>query len=137
MDVGIDQAGHQRAIAEVNNLRIGGMLDRCAGFHDALALNENIRGRDEAGVFDIEHVGGVENDRTRFCSLRLRRKQQDEPSQQGNRRENKKSAVHIAAMVGQERLAGQQVSRPGFARLAPSLYSLQRSGRDSSSHGTI
>ena len=41
MDVGVDQSGQQRPIAEVDHLRASRMLDRRADFDDAFALNKN------------------------------------------------------------------------------------------------
>ncbi len=38
MDVGVDQAGHQRGVAEIDGLRAGGMGDGGAGGDDLLAF---------------------------------------------------------------------------------------------------
>ena len=62
MDVSVDQAGEQGAVAEVDNIGSGGMLDRGSDLEDAVALNQNFGGRDDLAGLHAEQTGGVEND---------------------------------------------------------------------------
>ena len=41
MDVRVDQAGHERRIAQVNRLRIGGMRHRLARLRDFVAADQD------------------------------------------------------------------------------------------------
>ncbi len=44
MDVSVDQAGHQRGVAEVDFLCVRGMRYRWTGFHDTVPSNEDFSG---------------------------------------------------------------------------------------------
>jgi hypothetical protein len=61
MDVGIDQAGQEGAIAQVDGLCAGGMGYGGAGFNDAVALDEDFGGSDDSAGFDIQQACGVED----------------------------------------------------------------------------
>jgi hypothetical protein len=61
VDVHVNQAGHQRGVAEINYLRSRWMRDGCADFGDAFALDEDFTGRDDATGFDIEKARGVKD----------------------------------------------------------------------------
>ena len=61
MDVGVDEAGHQGGVTEVDDFCVRGMRNAGAGGANAFALDEDFAGRDEAAVLDVEQVGGVEN----------------------------------------------------------------------------
>ncbi len=67
MDVGVDQAGHQRRVAEIDGLRPGGMGDGGAGGNDLLSFNQDLSGGNDAAAFDIEQARGMENDGVRGC----------------------------------------------------------------------
>ena len=58
----VDQAGQQRAIAQVDDLRAGRMGDRGAGFDDAVVLHQHLTGRKIAPGFDIQHARRVQHD---------------------------------------------------------------------------
>jgi len=68
VDVDIDQAGQQSAIAEIDGLRAIGMSDFSAGFDDAISADENFAGAQHPARLHIQQVGGVKN---RGC-LRVR-----------------------------------------------------------------
>ena len=62
MDVGVDQAGQQGAVAEIDDFGAGGMRDGGADFGDAVALDEDFAGRNDFAGFDFEEARGVEDD---------------------------------------------------------------------------
>jgi len=66
MDVGVDESGHEGAVAEIDDGGSGGMGDAGAGLGNAVSADENFAGSDEGAVVDIEQMGGVED-----CYLRL------------------------------------------------------------------
>jgi hypothetical protein len=67
----IYQAGHERAVAQINYFRAVGMRNGRAGFRDTITLDEHFAGRDDAAGFDIEQARGVENGRVRGSGPRL------------------------------------------------------------------
>ena len=62
MHVGVDQAGHQRRIAQVDGLRPGGVGDGRAGGNNLLSFDQHFSRRNNTPAFDIEQARGVEND---------------------------------------------------------------------------
>lgn len=63
MDVRVDEAGHQRGVAEIDDRSAIGMRDVLAGFADVVADDENLAwGVDLAGG-DVEDAGRVQNGR--------------------------------------------------------------------------
>ncbi len=62
VDVGVDEAGHEGAVAEVDDLCAGGVGYVLADGGDAVAGDEDLGGGEEAAGGDVEHVGGVEDD---------------------------------------------------------------------------
>jgi len=69
VNVGIDESGHERDVAEVDGFGASGMRDGGSGFDDLVALDEDFAGRDHASVRDIEQARGVKNDRMRRLGL--------------------------------------------------------------------
>ena len=61
MDVRIDEAGHQGAIAEVDHFRTGWPLHRRSGFDDPVTLNENLARLHDLAGFNVEETGGVKH----------------------------------------------------------------------------
>ena len=51
VDVRVDQAGQQRAVAQVDGFSARRMRDRGAGFHDAIAADQHLAGSDDACRF--------------------------------------------------------------------------------------
>lgn len=68
MNVGIDQTWHQRGVAEVQNLRIGGMLDSRADLNDARALHQDFPGAEYLAGVDFQKTGSVQDDRRSWRS---------------------------------------------------------------------
>ena len=66
MDVRVNQAGHERDVAEVNYFRAARMRDGCANFGDARSLDKNFAGRDNFAGLDIE----VDGRREGWCRVR-------------------------------------------------------------------
>ncbi len=62
VDVGVDEAGHEGAVAEVDDLGTGGVGDVRGDLGDAVAGDEDLGGGDEAAGGDVEHVGGAQDD---------------------------------------------------------------------------
>jgi hypothetical protein len=62
----VDQAGHEGAIAKVDDLGAGGTGDSGADFGNALTLNEDLPGRSCFPGFEIEYAGSPEDDRRRL-----------------------------------------------------------------------
>ena len=71
MDVGIDQAGHQGGVAQIDGLGSSGMVDGGAGGDDLLPFDQHLSGGKHAAGFDVEQARGMENDRVR-CGGSLR-----------------------------------------------------------------
>ncbi len=65
MDMRVDQAGEQRAVAKIDDLRARGMGDGRAHFDDAFAAHQHFAGRDNAAGFDIDQARGVKYDGAR------------------------------------------------------------------------
>jgi len=78
VDVGVDEAGEERGVAEIDDLGGGGMRNRGANFNDAFALDENFAGSDDFAGFDVEEAGGVENDGLWGVGLRKRRRRKEQ-----------------------------------------------------------
>ena len=62
MDVGVDEAGEQSGVAEVDDLCALRMVDGCADGADAVALDEDFAGAEECAGIDLEQARGVEHD---------------------------------------------------------------------------
>ena len=62
MHVGIDEARHQRAVAEVDHLGSARPRHGRAGGCNALALDEHFAGSQEAAGVDFEQMRGVQHD---------------------------------------------------------------------------
>jgi hypothetical protein len=57
----VDEAGHERGVAEVDNLRSGRMRDVCAGFDDAVPGDQDLAGSEDFAGGDIEDARGVQH----------------------------------------------------------------------------
>ena len=68
MDVGVDEAGEQRCVAEVDDVCALRMIDGSADGADAVALDENLAGAEEDAGVNLKQAGGVEDD-GRGCGL--------------------------------------------------------------------
>jgi hypothetical protein len=62
VDVGVDQARHQRGVAKVDGLRSGGVGHGGAGGNNLVPLHQDLSRRNNASGFDIEQARGMEND---------------------------------------------------------------------------
>jgi hypothetical protein len=62
MDVGIDQAGKQGAVAEVDDSGALGMIDRGADGANAIAFDKNFAGPEQGSGINLEQARGVEDD---------------------------------------------------------------------------
>lgn len=60
--MGIDETRHEGGLAEVEDLGVGRVGDMGPGLDDAFTLDEDLARRNQAGIADVEKVGGVEND---------------------------------------------------------------------------
>src|SRR5215475_13627286 len=56
VDVGVNEAGEKRDIAEIESLRGGRMFDRGANFDDAVAADQDFAGRKNFAGFDLEEA---------------------------------------------------------------------------------
>ena len=56
------RSGHQRAVAQVDDLRAGRMRHRRAGGADAGAFDQHFARADDAARVDLEESRGVEDD---------------------------------------------------------------------------
>ena len=61
MHVRVNQAGHERQVAEIKQGGTLGMRDRGTGLHNAIAADEKFAGSDEHALFDIHQVRGVQD----------------------------------------------------------------------------
>ena len=77
MDVRIDEAGHERGVAQLDSLRARGMRDARPGRHYAVSLNQNLPGRIDPARADIENARRPQNDRA-LRRLRVQRPRQAE-----------------------------------------------------------
>ena len=68
MHVRVDQSGHQRYVAEVDDLRALRMVNRRTDRLDPLAFNQNFAGAENVAGIDLEQPSGVEDD-GRGCRL--------------------------------------------------------------------
>ena len=62
MDMGVDEAGEQSRVAEVDDLGVLRVIDGCAYSADAVALNENFAGAEEDAGINLKQACGVEDD---------------------------------------------------------------------------
>jgi hypothetical protein len=62
MHVGVDQAGEQRDVAEVDDFGALRMVDRCADGANAVAFDQDFAGLEEGAGVDLEQARGVEDD---------------------------------------------------------------------------
>jgi hypothetical protein len=74
MDVSVNQAGKQRAIAQVYYLSAGGMLHRGSNLEDPFIPNQNFCRLEHAPGLHVEETGGVQHNRMRWNRLRLSRR---------------------------------------------------------------
>jgi len=95
MDVGIDQAGHERPVPEIDDLDVGWTLDRRSHFDNVVALNKNFSRLDDLAGFNVEQPGSMKKDRMRCGGSGLRGRGpawQETPYND----ENKDSVAHMA-----------------------------------------
>ena len=69
MHVRVDEAGHERGVAEVDDLRAGGMRDVRSGLGDAVARNQDFARREDFAGGDIEDARGVQYGLRGWCWL--------------------------------------------------------------------
>jgi hypothetical protein len=70
VDVRINEAGKERHITKVDDLRALGVVHRHADRLDSVALDENLTRLKHGSGVDLEQAGGVKNDGWRgVCSL--------------------------------------------------------------------
>ena len=62
MDVSVNQAGKQRAIAQIDYLGAGGMFHRRSELDDAFILNQDFCGLEYAAGSHVEETSRVQND---------------------------------------------------------------------------
>jgi hypothetical protein len=73
MHVGVDQAGHQGRVAEIDGLGSRGMGHGRAGGNDLVSFDQDLSGGQHASALDIEQARSMENEGVRGCgSLRRR-----------------------------------------------------------------
>jgi hypothetical protein len=65
MNVGVDQSGHEGAVAEIDDFCAGRALNRNSYRDNAIALHQNFAGLEQTSVLDIQQTGGVKNDGAR------------------------------------------------------------------------
>jgi hypothetical protein len=65
MDVRVDEAGKQGAVAEVDDFRALRMKDRRADGADAVALDQNFARLKQGSGFHLEQARGVQDDGSR------------------------------------------------------------------------
>ena len=70
MHVRVDQAGQQRGIAEIDDLRALRMIDRRSHRLDALALDQNLAGLEHVSGIDLKQPRRVQHDGRRGRLLR-------------------------------------------------------------------
>ena len=97
MDVGVDEAGEKRRVAEIDGFGANGMRDRLADGRDAVAFDENFAGSDDFSEFDVEQARGVEDDRVR--GLRLGAPGCDEKKRDERECGEAAEADHFGAMI--------------------------------------
>ena len=84
MHVGVDQAGQQRGVAEIDDLRAGGMRDGRADGGDAIALDQDFAGRRDVAGFDVEQARGMQDDGARGLRGRENRRRSEEREDGGS-----------------------------------------------------
>ena len=63
MDMGVDEPGHERAIAQIDDLCSHGTFYRRSDLDDAISLDQNFAWLDQLPRFDVEQPGGMQHDR--------------------------------------------------------------------------
>ena len=64
VNVGVDEAGEEGGVAEVEDFGVRGPRNFCADFFDEVAVDENFAGGSDAAGFDVEQARGVEDEGT-------------------------------------------------------------------------
>ncbi len=93
VNVRINQAGKQSAVAQINDLRSCRMFDRRAYLDDAFPLHQNFTRLYHPAVLDIKQAGSMQHDGMRRRRLRERGSEPCE-KQPGSQRENKSMSDH-------------------------------------------
>ena len=62
VDVGVDEAGEQSSVTEIDEFRGMRVIHFCADFYDEAALDQDFAGGGGAAGFDVEQARGVEDD---------------------------------------------------------------------------
>ncbi len=86
MDVGVDEAGEQGGVAQVDDFGALGMVDRGADGADVVAFDQDFAGLEEGAGIDLEKARGVEND-GRGGGLCAKRRPRGRRCAKGNRYE--------------------------------------------------
>ena len=63
MHVGVDEAGEQSGVAEVDEFGVGRVRDGCADGGDAFAFDKDFAGLEKVAGVDLKEASGVEDDR--------------------------------------------------------------------------
>jgi len=61
MYVGVDEAGHEGGVAEVDDDGTGGMRDQGAACADAVADDKDFAGRENLAGLDVKDAGGMQD----------------------------------------------------------------------------
>src|ERR1700678_3581295 len=121
MHVGVDQAGHQRRIAQIDGLRPGGVVDGGAGRNNLLSFNEHFSGRNNTPAFDVEQAGGVENDWMRSSRGLCQGKRPEEETSGKKAREADAANLAVSSVVSSiDRQDGCRIS--GVRAYTPRPY---------------
>jgi hypothetical protein len=104
VDVGVDQARHQRGVAEVDRLRFGGVGHGGADGNNLIPLHQDLPRRNNATGFDIEQARGMEKDR-------VPRRRSLGPGPTDKRQQNAEEELTMHDQVGL-----QNISRSGQSR---------------------
>lgn len=62
MDMGVDQAGHESGVAELDDFSALRMFHGGTDFGDAIVLDEDLTRGDEFASFNFEEASGVKDD---------------------------------------------------------------------------
>jgi hypothetical protein len=95
MNMGINKTGHQRTIAQIEDLGSAGMFHGRTNLDDTISLNENFAWLDQLPLLDIEQPGGMENDRMRRGGRSLAARAQRKGQRTGQC-QNRASVRHMA-----------------------------------------
>lgn len=99
--VGVDEAGEERGVAEIEHLRALRVLDGSGNFDDAIALHEDFSRRKDFSGVDFEETRGVEHDGI------LRRRglgKERDGSERGKRKKTKKAEQRWACDHGRNHI---------------------------------